>query len=295
MKNSAAVVVGIISSGRPAILPETIAELRRQTYPFQRIIICTPRPSDAAQVAEAEDIVRLIGPTGAPHQRNVVLDHARDADIVVFFDDDFLPDPDYLRRCVEAFQSDPAIVAATGRVLADGAKGPGLTVADGRAILADPAINDNPAMPPVEAAWSSYGCNMAYRMSVITEHDMRFDERLPLYAWYEDIDFSRRMGAYGRLVRVNGAKGVHLGTKKGRTPGRHLGYSQVANPIYLSRKGSFPWDHSLRSIGRNIAMNMLRSLRPEPYIDRRGRLIGNGMALLDWMRGRVAPERILTF
>jgi hypothetical protein len=37
----------------------------------------------------------------------------------------------------------------------------------------------------------------------------------------------------------------------------------------------------------------LRSFRPEPFVDRRGRLRGNMIALADVMRGRLAPERIL--
>ncbi|MBB2188591.1 glycosyltransferase family 2 protein [Gluconacetobacter azotocaptans] len=294
MKTPLTVTIAIVSCGRPAILRETIDELRNQSYPVQRIVVCTPRPSDAAGLVEAHDLVLLQGPMGAPHQRNVVLSHAQDTDLIVFFDDDFIPDRDYLFQCVQAFQADPTISAATGRVLADGAKGPGISSEAALAMLADPTVNDNPNLPPVETVWSSYGCNMAFRMSEIRRHGVRFDERLPLYAWYEDIDFSRRLGRHGRIVKVNSAKGIHMGTKTGRTPGRRLGYSQVANPVYLSRKGTFPWDHTLRSVGRNIAMNLIFSLRPEPYVDRRGRLIGNGLALVDMLRGRIAPERILT-
>ena len=87
---------------------------------------------------------------------------------------------------------------------------------------------------------------------------------------------------------------MHLGSKLGRTPGRKLGYSQVANPLYLARKGSYPLDHALRSIARNMAMNTLRSLWSEPYIDRRGRVVGNWLGLRDALLGRIAPEKILS-
>ncbi|MCW4591227.1 glycosyltransferase [Gluconacetobacter entanii] len=288
------ITVGIATCGRPGILRETIAELRRQTHPPHRIIVCAPTLQDMAGLDAADGLVLLQGPRGLAHQRNMLLQHMEDADIVVFFDDDFLPDPDYLAQCAMAFASDPEIVVATGRVLADGAKGPGLTVEDARTMLADPAINDTPPLPAVQTAWNGYGCNMAYRLSTIAEMGVHFDERLPLYAWYEDIDFSRQLGRRGRIVRVNGAKGIHLGSKSGRTPGRRLGYSQVANPLYLSRKGTFPLDHALRSIGRNMAMNAIRSLWPEPYIDRRGRIIGNWLALRDALLGRISPEKMLT-
>ena len=288
------VTVGIATSGRPGILRETIAELRRQTHPPHRIVVCAPTMQDMTGLDAADGLILLQGPRGLAHQRNLLLRHMEDADIVVFFDDDFLPDPDYLAQCAMAFASDPGIVVATGRVLADGAKGPGLTVEAARGMLADPAINDTPPLPAIEAAWNGYGCNMAYRLSSIAAAGLRFDERLPLYAWYEDIDFSRQLGRRGRIVRVNGAKGIHLGSKSGRTPGRRLGYSQVANPLYLSRKGTFPLDHALRSIGRNMAMNALRSLWPEPYIDRRGRIVGNWLAVRDAVLGRISPEKMLT-
>jgi hypothetical protein len=57
--------------------------------------------------------------------------------------------------------------------------------------------------------------------------------------------------------------------------------------------GSYNWDRALRSVGRNFLANAIKSIRPEPWIDRRGRLHGNALAFLDWMRGRMAPERIL--
>jgi hypothetical protein len=40
-------------------------------------------------------------------------------------------------------------------------------------------------------------------------------------------------------------------------------------------------------------MNALRAARPEPYVDRRGRLVGNALALRDLLIGRMTPERIL--
>jgi hypothetical protein len=44
----------------------------------------------------------------------------------------------------------------------------------------------------------------------------------------------------------------------------------------------------------NIAINLLRSLRAEPWVDRRGRLHGNARALTDLVLGRLDPRRILS-
>jgi hypothetical protein len=92
---------------------------------------------------------------------------------------------------------------------------------------------------------------------------------------------------------LTSARGVHLGMKSGRQSGLRLGYSQIANPVYLVRKGSFAWRRAMGQIGRNIAMNVALSLRPEPYVDRRGRLRGNVIAIRDLARGRLHPRRIL--
>ncbi|MEL6979627.1 MAG: hypothetical protein AAGM38_13230 [Pseudomonadota bacterium] len=98
----------------------------------------------------------------------------------------------------------------------------------------------------------------------------------------------------GRIVILEAACGVHMGAKSGRSPGLRLGYSQVANPIYLMRKGSMPMKWGLHFMSRNVVANVLKSLMPEPYIDRRGRLKGNCLAIYDFARGRVDPERILS-
>jgi hypothetical protein len=43
----------------------------------------------------------------------------------------------------------------------------------------------------------------------------------------------------------------------------------------------------------NIFANVTRSVKPEPWIDRRGRLYGNILAFRDALTGRMAPGRIL--
>src|SRR6202040_3955084 len=92
--------------------------------------------------------------------------------------------------------------------------------------------------------YGTYGCNMAFRLKPIVSHNVVFDDNLPLYGWQEDIDFSRRVLPYGRIVRSKSLRGVHLGIKLGRTSGVRFGYSQIANPIYLTRKGTMSRKHA---------------------------------------------------
>jgi GT2 family glycosyltransferase len=284
--------IGIATRGRAAILGEVLADLALQTRVPDRTIVCHVTPDDVTGLAERFPRVEfLTAPAGLPRQRNAILDAAADCDAVLFLDDDFLCAPDYLAVTERVLQAHPDCVVTTGTVLADGAKGPGISVADGRAAV----DGDRYAGDPLAVAphFNGYGCNMALRLAPLRTHGLRFDEELPLYAWYEDLDLTRRLGAHGTILRLAGARGVHLGTKAGRVPGIRLGYSQVANAIYLARKGSYPWNRALRSAARNMAMNMVRSLKPEPWVDRAGRLKGNLIALGDLLRGRMHPMRVM--
>jgi GT2 family glycosyltransferase len=135
---------------------------------------------------------------------------------------------------------------------------------------------------------------MVIRMAPVREHGIRFDENLPLYGWWEDVDFSRQLARFGQVVRSSAMKGVHLGFKRsGRTPGRPLGYSQVANRIYLVRKGTVSKSHAWKGIVRNLMANLFHLAKPEPWVDRRGRLAGNTLALVDLIKGDLVPAKML--
>jgi hypothetical protein len=139
----------------------------------------------------------------------------------------------------------------------------------------------------------AYGCNMCLRLATIREHNLRFDETLALYGWYEDWDFSRQITSYGALVHISNAGGVHLSSKVGRCTGVRMGYMQVANPIYLARKGTFPWSCVLRFIIGPCLKNLARSLAPEAHVDRLGRFCGNLAAFRDLLTGTLSPQQIV--
>jgi len=287
------IAIGIATRGRPAILGEVLAELDRQTRAPDRVLVCHVTPEDVADLPARFPGVEFLAqnPGGLPRQRNRILDAVPECDLLLYLDDDFLPAPEWLAVLERVMAVHPGCAVATGTVIADGAKGPGLSVAEGRALLA--ADTPPEGALAVHPHFNGYGCNMALRLAPLRAHGIRFDEALPLYAWYEDIDLSRRLLPHGSILRLLAARGVHLGTKKGRVPGVRLGYSQVANPLYLARKGSFPWSHALPSAGRHCLINAVKSLRPEPEVDRRGRLRGNLLALADLLRGRMRPDRVL--
>ncbi len=286
------IAVGIATSGRPAILAETLADLARQTLKPNQVHILYSRDEDIADLPDQFPAYRFRKASGGLcEKRNAIIDAAGEADLVFFMDDDFFLDEHYLAVTDQAFARDGKLVASTGVVLADGAKGPGLSIDEAKHTLGAAVLPGRVPREPVPA-FNTYGCNMAFRLATVRKHAVRFDEELPAYAWYEDIDFSRRLSRWGSLLCLPDALGVHLGAKVGRVSGRRLGYSQVANPVYLSRKGSFPWGNTVRSVGRNFSSNLFWSLVPEPYIDRRGRLRGNLLAFWEWLLGRMHPNRI---
>lgn len=284
--------IGIASAGRAETLAATVAYLLSPAMPDIPIIVCVPAPDHAAGLSACDRVQLLTGPSGLTRQRNAILSACADkADLVLFFDDDFVPHPQFAAHMQQAFAADPAIAIATGRVIADGILGSaiGLAEAVSRLDTSEPQA----ASGTVRDIYNAYGCNMAVKLATARDHGIRFDESLPLYGWLEDVDFSRALARHGRCVEVPGALGVHLGVRSGRQPGRRLGYSQVANPWRMMRKGTLSPLRGFRQIGRNITANFIGTLFKTTEVDRRGRFLGNLMAMGDLLRRRLDPARIL--
>ena len=279
--------VGVATKGRPLQVQSVVRHLRRQTLQPAAVIVACTGAEDIGDLGEDDRLTIVTSPPGSARQRNAVLDGLPGgAEFVAFFDDDFYPHGDWLRVVYEAFRSDPSVVCVTGNVVADGVCGPGLTYHDALRHLA----SASPASCPWAIdGYSPYGCNMAFRLSAIG--GLRFDERLVSYGWLEDRDFGARIARRGgRLIKLGAAIGVHLGVKSGRVSGRRLGFSQVMNPYYLNRKRSMTKRHALRLALKNIAANTAKSLWPEAHVDRRGRLLGNLIAIGEICAGRCNPE-----
>lgn len=286
------VAVVIATLGRPDLVSQMCELMAQQTRAPDLLLFSTVSESDVPEGFEPAEKCRVItGPKGLTKQRNNALNVlGGDYDIIVFYDDDFIPAPSSLAAIEQFFRTHPDVAGATGNVLADGINSPGISYEEAQAIIAGhekKGFAPNCVVAPLEGL---YGCNMAYRASMIGA--TRFDERLPLYAWQEDIDFASSLKKSGRIVRTFAFAGVHQGVKHGRTPGVRLGYSQVINPAYLMKKGTMSFGFGMKLIVRNVIANHLKSLKPEPWVDRAGRAKGNWIGLIDVIRGRLTPERI---
>ena len=290
--------VVIATKGRPQALLRLLHVLEQQTLLPSAIVVSatensdvgtTPTMSAMSTTSTMSNYIDVIfGSAGTSIQRNRALNRLQDrCDVVFFFDDDFVPSPHWIERSVRVFASNPDIAGISGRVIRDGATSAAVSweeadhlIREADATEADDELTEAPDL---------YGCNMAFRMSALGS-DMRFDERLALYGWLEDKDFSRTVGRAGRLVHCRSLTGVHLGLKQGRVSGAKFGYAQIVNPWYLRQKGILSaaeaWSNTLKA----LATNGIKTLRPEAFIDRRGRFRGNVVAVRDLLCGVCRPE-----
>lgn len=286
------IAVIVASVGRPGNVANLIDYLSRQTLAPSEIILSSVLPSDVPQFDDASSTLKVVfGPKGLPAQRNTGFAALEgEPDIVAFFDDDYLPSHYCLEHMAALFEHHPGLAGANGRLLADGIHGAGIS--DDEAATLIECYDTNPIVDlEIKSRPAGlYGCNMAFRFSMIGA--VRFDERLKLYGWQEDIDFAAQLLSRGFLAKTDAFVGVHQGVKGGRTSGVRLGYSQMVNPVYLARKGTMEWPFARKLMIRNFLANHLRFLSPEPWIDRAGRAKGNWIGLGDLLLGKIEPEKI---
>ena len=178
----------------------------------------------------------MTGVRGLAAQRNAALDALDGIEVVAFFDDDALIRPDYLAKALRFLDTHPDVLGLTGRVLLDGARSGEIDRAVAEEALARSATEPTLRWRPTREL---YGCNFVVRIGRVPH--LRFDPALPLYSWLEDHDFARRLMRLGSLAQVDDCVIVHRAAASGgRQSHVRLGYSQVMNPVYLMRKGSFP-------------------------------------------------------
>ncbi|MEH6756675.1 MAG: glycosyltransferase [Parasphingorhabdus sp.] len=290
--HSLRVAVILASTGRPGNLATCIKHLKSQSKPPSAIVLSVVSDKDFPNCPEILNGVQCVkGPKGSSAQRNTGLrELPNEHDVVAFFDDDYIPSHYCIENIGRFFKSAPDVIGANGFLIADGINSSGISTDAAEQMISAYDASSVYDEAIVKDLTGLYGCNMAYRTSAI--EDARFDERLKLYGWQEDIDFAAQLLERGRIVKTHAFAGVHQGVKGARTSGIRLGYSQVINPIYLARKGTMQWSYAFKIITRNILANHAKSMRPEPWVDRIGRVKGNWLGIVDALRGRFTPERI---
>ena len=289
-------VVVIATKGRPREVSALLNTLALQTVLPDLVVVSACDHSDLEQsVVDDENVHVLFGPPGLAAQRNRALSFVRATyDIVVFFDDDFIPSRFWIERIQKILAIQPEVGCVTGRVLEDGVTTGGLERSYGQSVVDD---KDRKMAPMnsfgMQDPGSPYGCNMAFRATTIAH--FWFDERLALYGWLEDHDFGFRVATRAKAISTDVVWGVHLGSQSGRVSGLKFGYSQVVNPWYLMNKGVLKPFEFCKNAVFGLAANLLGLFFTSSHIDRWGRLNGNIIGIKDIMLSRWAPERIIEF
>lgn len=295
--------VVICTKDRPRELATCLESLSRQRMlPLEVLVV-----DASAQAPEAvvEDFRRAVAggcrveliraQPGLPRQRNIGIRAAR-GDVVVFFDDDVILEPDYLWELARVYERDTA--HAIGGV--GGAQVPDPTPRETAArrtwarmfLLAGYGSGRLKRSGHAEYAFCPdterevdflSGCNMSFRRAVFD--DQLFDERLSGYAIGEDLQFSYRVSRRWKLVLTPRARLEHRHTGGGRPrPGR-LEEMRVVNRFLFVRDvvrlGGAGWvPYAWSELG-----TLLQTLRHPGNGRLRGRLRGHGRVLRHVLAG----------
>lgn len=310
----------IPSVGRPKILHDTVMSLRRQSVRPIQIIVSVP--DESAVLPETRKWCEVIyGAKGSCRQRNRgVAALKSETEIVTFLDDDMELRDDYLENMMRAFKDNPSLMLAGGSEVADGGVAMpsneiaplGIDRMQAQQLLAKDSLYrssstvflSNYVRDMWDVAtrltapggswvprWLVSSNNMSARRRVLDF--VKFDERLPLYAWMEDYDFTLACARVGRVARVENCRMVHLGANAGRISQKRLGFVQVMNPIYIYSK-RHPGYHAgamIIFVARILIGNIVKF--PANPSERWQRLQGNLLALAMAMRGDLRPEQML--
>jgi GT2 family glycosyltransferase len=288
---SKATTVVICTLDRPAVVHETLRSLLSQPgFDSQIVVSSGTEASTHPETAKLRGVTLFTGVKGLTRQRNAALRLVASR-YVLFLDDDVELDTHYIDSMEALFSSHPEIVLASGHAVLDRFE----TRTEVTRLRAMTALKETVTAGGWEDSPRAIrGHNMFVRTEVA--RSVGFDERLPLYGLYEDLDFKSRCQQYGRAVHNRDARLVHLGVLSGRINDVRLGYSQFANSWYLVRKGDWALGTVPRIWAGQFAKNLLRSciISNAELCDRRARLKGNFFAIADLFRGRLQPENILT-
>ena len=98
--------VVVATKGRPQAVNRLLQLLEQQTLPPSLVIISATEIADVGtQLNTGMNLNVILGSPGTSIQRNRALDGLQDScDVVVFFDDDFVPSRHWIERTVRVFR-----------------------------------------------------------------------------------------------------------------------------------------------------------------------------------------------
>ena len=239
---------------REQILLDTIHHLIRLEVPPAEIVIVDQTPKhepategDLTQLASQGKIrwLRIAHPS-IPHAMNVGLEQAR-FEIVLFLDDDIIPDPNLIAAHARAHETGSKIVA--GQVLQPGE---------------DPVPDSSEtSLFQFRSSLRQYisepmGCNFSVKRTLALRIG-GFDENFVHVAYRYEAEFGSRALAAGERILFEPAASIrHLKASKGgtRAYGEHLTTIRPSHSV-----GAYYYFIRSKSVPRRLASILLRPLR----------------------------------
>ena len=256
------ITVVVPTLDRPDDLSDFVQALLEQTVlPDELIIVDAGSTPDIESLLETKltdspiTLRYLRATPGTSHQRNVAIDQAT-GDLLFFFDDDVILEPDYIERSVECFKQshDPPVGGVLG-TLTNRPSISGVKTFYHRFFgLSHPISGPKPTLyPSGNVRWLlapteitkvpvAGGGRVAFRRECFQTD--RFDEYLPGYTYNEDVELSYRIGKRWTILQTPYAKAYHKASPTSRVP---LG-DRAFRVLY--GKGYFFNKHMPKSIGR---------------------------------------------
>jgi GT2 family glycosyltransferase len=247
------IAVVLCTYHRPERARRLLASLALQTRPVDQLIVV-----DASRDAATDEIAaampglpwvsywRVTEPLrGLTRQRNFGLMHV-EYDLVAYFDDDVELDRDCLRQMEQALLAQPELVGvgcfaepwlaptALWRLRRVLGIVPSLTPGSyTRSGMSVPWRFHAPTAEVVGGDWLP-GCAMMLKTEAAAK--VRFDEALGGYGQAEDLDFSLRLRAEGRLAMAGAARCEHAHAPEGRPDAFRIGQMEIAHRHRIWRR-----------------------------------------------------------
>jgi GT2 family glycosyltransferase len=260
---------------RPIAVCHLLEALRLQTQPANEILIVDGSPDDSTEKVITPLLSSLpirytrVLPEqrGLTRQRNVGVNMAAENDILVFLDDDVIPERDFLKELISTFDDEQVIgtdglitnecrwqrIPETNKVPANSMVWDGyyLQLSSRERIrkilglfptqlqpgIIPPYGHGKSSLPPTGKTYEVehiMGGITAYRKSVFNQ--IRFSSYFEGYGLYEDYDFSIRANRFGKLISNTAARIAHYHEPSGRPNTFKYGKMVVTNGWYVWRQ-----------------------------------------------------------
>lgn len=194
------------------------------------------------------DLIYCVTKPGLTYQRNRGIEQAT-GEIIYFFDDDVLLEPDYLAVMQDTFYNNPAYAGGMGSITNMPQKDVGFWRVLKHIFLLHRDYSHGfftaSGMPTHAYGLKTFknvcvlgGCCMAFRASVLKKHG--FDENLSGYAYMEDCDISCRVSRDAPLFYNPAAQLKHLNSPLARDKIVDNRAMFIKNYRYLFFKNIYP-------------------------------------------------------